>query len=167
MCNGKTEQLAASQAEVERLTKIIGTLDEQRLASDRELVRLREEVARLSRPVKRSDWCLLACRLEKIALISSRTAQVELAKEIIEPLLQSERNARESAEAERDELREACNKYVAISNTSDENKKYTMYAASERHGVWGNRCVDYAYDTPADAVLAAYRAERAVKHGDS
>lgn len=132
------DQLAASQAEVSRLTKLnetprsfdeavhgvqsmidaMGSMGRNR----EEITKLREEnarlkeanaehlkqrlvldaeVARLSRPVEGVDWKAMWKKYFETPGFAH-----ECLRRIVEPILQAERNAREAAETERDELRE-------------------------------------------------------------
>jgi len=175
------QQLAAAQAEVERLkgeldagteyharfsSKVDAALGSPRYSGDllsnivTGITTLREEVSRLSRPVEGVDW---QREFAKYIYLRSEGKMLEGEKAYcaaVEPLLQSERNARESAERERDELREACNGFIASCNEHYVNDEpVRKYAAITRHGRHGRR-TEWDYDTPADAVLAAYRAEK-------
>lgn len=173
LCNGKTQQLAASQAEVARLKPLadhsqchdlccngdrrvpVGTPGTScncpgfRKREYAELTKLRAEVSRLSRPVEGN----LCKDLEDFAVEADRRhryGSANMHRRAIEAI-QSERNAREAAERERDELRAAVNKYamdVASSTFLAAKSYFLMDGRGGRHA------------TVCDAVLAAFRAEK-------
>ena len=87
------------------------------------LVQTGAEVERLSRPVGGVDWHALWTRARNPLMGSASYAKM------IEPLIQRERNARESAERERDELRAAID---SISVTVDR----AITCCQERRYVW-------------------------------
>jgi len=152
------QQLAAAQAEVSRLTKEHGDIEEKanawsavfakckslgmdaattRAISGEALVlefitKLREEVSRLTRPVEKASIYIT---------FNGRKRCVE------EWEFQRERNARESAEAERDELREAWAMFTVGETANGCHKAYALAKPSDERN---------------NVVLAAYRAERAV-----
>lgn len=183
------QQLAASQAEVERLkrdasvaediatianqhgwngvdnSKFLSVFIEDALNDHRRLrdekrkdveqlldenKKLREENARLSRPVEGVK------ELRELALCEWETTSAcleTILDERILPRLCVERNAREAAETERDELRAAWRKFKAWPMFDG---KYT--GLTRPHG---HQAVKGRFDDPNDAVLAAYRAEKA------
>lgn len=152
VCDKRTAELAAATAEVSRLTKIIGSLDEGRLAADRELVRLRAEVERLSRPVDAGIATAARHFCPQDRVVSYEAYQAE-------------RNAREAAdqravaaEAERDELREAWKYCYAVQTASSIAGEVGRWFVSVR-GEFGG-VVRGLFDDPNDAVLAAFRAEK-------
>ncbi|TXH49645.1 MAG: hypothetical protein E6Q97_22320 [Desulfurellales bacterium] len=132
------EQLDASQAEVERLRNDVGD-DIATLKAEN--TKLRAENARLTRPVDGVDWKSLWDTETPRARYAS-----EWLREVIEPLLQAERNARESAEAERNELRELV-----------QTRRVFVYFEGPKAEVLRRPIMD----SELDAVLAAYRAEKA------
>ncbi len=159
-CVELRQQLAAAQAEVSRLTKLnetprsfdeavhgvqsmidaMGSMDRNR----KEIAKLREEVSRLSRPVEDVEWCNIVIGLCGIDDIPARVHQVTHAKKTVEPLLQRERNARESAEAERDELRAVI---VELADRLETDGHTRLHSACWKCDIYHK--------------LAAFRAERA------
>lgn len=121
-------------------------------AMDAELTKLREENARLTGELKKHMECV-AKALERSGNPDGYTINdflvVWLDQE--KAATTAERNAREAAEAERDELREACNKYathIGLSKRGSDQYFYIMDGRGAEHA------------SPADAVLAAFRAEK-------
>lgn len=151
-CVELRQQLAAAQAEVSRLTNrrdALAHATARAETAEAELTKLREEVSRLSRPVEGA--------MGRHAIDYAKgtpDAVVVLYEDFV-----IERNAREAAEAERDELREAHRLYSACRWTKDYPKpRVVKYGAVDRDGTGPK---DYTFDDPNDAVLAAFRAERA------
>jgi len=159
------QQLAAAQAEVERLkgeldagteyharfsSKVDAALGSPRYSGDllsnivTGITTLREEVSRLSRPVEGVDWAALwtKVRCDHVMSGTYRALQIH-----VEPLLKSERNAREAAEVERDELREFCKTRIVPYDIA-----YNGFYATTRA-----RDMD---DAKLNELLAAFRAEK-------
>lgn len=173
----KDRRIAELEAECERLrnarcnifskgNKCDCTLCKQ----DAEITTLRQQLAEATRPVE-DQWYAVVGTFDPVCYAifryddraetyreqfcpSGRVEKINFNPEAVGKLrreLQSERAARVAAELERDELREAVNRYatdIALSRRGSDQFFYVMDGRGAEHA------------SPADAVLAAYRAEK-------
>lgn len=149
------QQLAASQAESERLTRVLREQDEYRLASEKELARLRDENARLTRPVED----------ERSFFASDANNDVS---EVVGVLRhRAERNAREAAEAERDELESIVNRFCedvlawSKAGQKDDDLPFPLRVRGSSAGEeWTMHNLPLVLASPVACLKERYRAEK-------
>lgn len=149
------QQLAAAQAEVERLTRVLREQDEYRLASEKELARLRDENARLTRPVED----------ERSFFASDANNDVS---EVVGVLRhRAERNAREAAEAERDEVESIVNRFCedvlawSKAGQKDDGLPFPLRVRGSSAGEeWTMHNLPLVLASPVACLKERYRAEK-------